>query len=93
MSKLRDVESKFVSLKRIAIRGLGAESPAAGGYGGLGRRPPVAGRVFVIFLEKISILMPLDHISHVLEPFENTRFLRIWPSQFKFNNLFNERFS
>ena len=44
---------------------MGAEPPAAGGYGGLGVKPPAAGQVFIIFLEKIAILMPLDHISHV----------------------------
>ena len=31
---------------------MGAEPPAAGGYGGLGALPPVAGQFFVIFWKK-----------------------------------------
>ena len=35
MSKLRDVLGKLVPYKRITDGGLGAELPAAGGYGDL----------------------------------------------------------
>ena len=53
-------------------RGLGAEPPAAGGYGSLGAKHPAAGRVFVSFWEKMAILMP----------FGRTKFLR-FESQLK----------
>ena len=43
----------------------GGHGATAGGYGGLWAKPPAAGQVFVIFLEKQAILMQLDHISHV----------------------------
>ena len=43
---------------------MGAEPPAARGYGGLGAKPPAAGRFFVIFWKKV-VLIPLDHIFHV----------------------------
>ena len=33
--------------------------------GGLGTKLPAAGRFFVIFWEKLAILMPLDHNLHV----------------------------
>ena len=33
--------------------------------GGLGAKLPAAGRFFVIFREKLAILMPLDHKLHV----------------------------
>ena len=39
--------------------------PAAGGFGGLGAKPPAVGRFFVIFWKKKAILMPLNHISQV----------------------------
>ena len=45
MSKLRDVGSKVVSLKRIIDGGLGAEHPA-GGYGGVGAKTQAAGQFF-----------------------------------------------
>ena len=38
-------------LKRIIDGGLGADPPAAGGYGGLEAKPPAAGQ-FLKFLEK-----------------------------------------
>ena len=41
--------SKAVYQKRINDGGLGAERPAAGGYGGLGAKPPSAERFFVFF--------------------------------------------
>ena len=53
-------------LKRITDGGLGAEPPAAGGYGGLGQSPKPLGN-FCKFLEKKAILIPLDHISHVFK--------------------------
>ena len=64
--KLGEVLSKVVLLKRITDEGLGAELPAAGGYGGLGAKPPPAWQFFCNFFGKtIAILMLLDHISHV----------------------------
>ena len=46
--------SKLVQLKR----GLGAEPPAAGGYGSLGAKHPAAGQFLVSFLKKMAVLMP-----------------------------------
>ena len=43
---------------------MGAGPPAAGGFGGLGAKPPAVGQFFVIFWKK-AILMPLYHISHM----------------------------
>ena len=40
MSDLGDVLSKLVYSKRIIDGGLGAEPPAAGGYGGFGGKSP-----------------------------------------------------
>ena len=42
--------------------------------GGLGANPPSRWAIFWDFFEKIPILMPLDHISHVLAPFEKIIF-------------------
>ena len=39
-------------------RGLGAEPPAAGGYGSLGANHPAARRFFVSFWKKMAIEMP-----------------------------------
>ena len=39
--------------------------PAAGGFDGLGAKPPTVGQFFVIFLEKKAVLMSLNHISHM----------------------------
>ena len=50
--------SKLVQLKRVSRRGLGAEPPAAGGYGSLEAKHPHAGQFFVSFWEKMAILMP-----------------------------------
>ena len=50
--------------------GSGEGHPAAGGYEKLFEN-------FCNFLEKIAILMPLNHILHVLEQFEKTKFKRI----------------
>ena len=58
MSKLRNMLSKLVERKCITVGGLGA----AEGWGSLGvEAPPATGR----FLEKITILMSLNLISHV----------------------------
>ena len=46
-------------------RGLGAGSPAARGFGGLGAKLPAIWAIFCNFLDKKAILMPLDHISQV----------------------------
>ena len=45
---------KLVYLKCITDGDLGAGSPAAGGFGGSGAKPPAVGRFFVIFLGKKS---------------------------------------
>ena len=58
ISKLGDVVSKLVQLKRITDGGLEAKPPAAVGYGGLRAKPPVAGQFFCDFLKKIALLMP-----------------------------------
>ena len=63
MSNLVDVLSKLCT-QTYHRQGLGAELPAAGGYGGLGTKPPALGE-FCKFLEKKAILIPLDHILHV----------------------------
>ena len=42
---------------------------------GSGCATPTRWAVFCNFWEKIPVLMPLDHISHVLKPFEKTEFL------------------
>ena len=52
MSKFGDMMSKLVYLKCITDRDLGTKSTAAGQF-------------HVIFLKKIAILMPLDHILRV----------------------------
>ena len=52
MSKARDASSKHVQLKCILDGGLRPELPIAGGYWGVGAKPPVAGQFFGIFLEK-----------------------------------------
>ena len=40
-----------------------------GVMGDLGAKLPAAGRFFVIFWEKLAILMPMDHNLDVLRPF------------------------
>ena len=64
MSNLGDVLSKLVFSHVSQTRGLGAEPPTAGGYGGLGAKTPAA-RQFLYVFGKKAILIPLDHISHV----------------------------
>ena len=53
LSKLGDMLSKLMPLKRVTDMGLGAEPPAAGGFRGLQ------------FFEIKTVLMSLDHISLV----------------------------
>ena len=65
ISNFGDVLREVVYLKRSTNGGLGAEPPAARGFGGFGAKPTAVGRFFVSFLEKTAILMPLNHISHV----------------------------
>ena len=61
--ELGDALSKLMQPKRITDWGLRAKSPAAG-------------RFFVfLFSEKIAILMLLNHILHVLRPFERPKVL------------------
>ena len=50
--------SKLACLKRII-------DEVEGGNGGLGAKLSAAGRFFVIFLEKLAILMPVEHNLHV----------------------------
>ena len=66
MFKLGNVLSKEVHCKiTYHRRGMGAEPPPAGGYGGLGSETPSRWAIFRNFLENKAILIPLDHISHV----------------------------
>ena len=46
MFKLRDVLSKLVQLNCFKERGLGADPPASGSYGGLGAKPLAAGKLW-----------------------------------------------
>ena len=66
MSNLGDELSELVLLKRITNGDLGAEPPAAGGYGSLGVKPQFLYLFFVTFWRK-TVLLPLDHISHVFK--------------------------
>ena len=51
--------------KRITDGGLGAEPPAAGGYGGLGAKHPAAGRFLYVFGKK-SYFNPIgSHFGRV----------------------------
>ena len=52
MSTLGDVVRKLMELKRIT-------------EGSMGQSPQPLENLLYVFLEKIAILMPLDHISHV----------------------------
>ena len=52
MSKLGDVVSKLVQIKRVADQGLGAESQPAEDYKDLGAKSPAAGRSFVMLWKK-----------------------------------------
>ena len=58
MSNLGDVFEKASVLKGITDEGLGADPQAADGYGGLGAKPPAAGR-FCKLLEKKSYFSPI----------------------------------
>ena len=60
MPKLEDVLSKLLLLKRIT-EGV----PSRRRLLGPGRKAPSRWAIFVIFLQKRVILIPLDHISHV----------------------------
>ena len=58
-------------------RGLGAEPPAAVGYGSLGANHPAAGRFFVSFWKKNGCLNAIWITFRTFsEPFERTKFLR-----------------
>ena len=46
-----------MQLKHVTDGGMEAEPPFAGGYGSLGAKHPAAGRFFVIFGKKMTILM------------------------------------
>ena len=62
MSQSEDVLSELEQRKCIIDLGLEAESPDPAGFGGWGQSPQPLGN----FSEKQTILMPLDHIPHVL---------------------------
>ena len=47
----------------LRLNELGAEPSDAGGYGGLGAKPPATRQFFMIVWKK-AVLMPFDHISH-----------------------------
>ena len=63
ISKLGNMLSKLVLLNRIKDGGLGAEPPAAEGYGSSRGKLSAAGR----FFKKKSISMSLDPISLVFK--------------------------
>ena len=67
MSKLAYVLSKLVLLNRFKDRGLGAEPPASGGYGGLETKPLAAGK----FWEKESYFNAVgSHFAYVQSHFK-----------------------
>ena len=59
---------------------------------GSGGEAPSCWTVFLIFLEKLVILIPLDHNYLCLEPFERPRFCNIW-KPIKKDKLFNPPFT
>ena len=61
MSTLGDVLSKLL-YSNVSQTGSGGGAPS--GYGGLKAKPPALGN-FCKFLEKKTILISLNHISHV----------------------------
>ena len=67
MSKLGDVLSKLVQIKRITNGGLGVQPPAAGDYECLGAKPSTTRQFFVIFWKKSYFNAIMDDISHVLK--------------------------
>ena len=67
MSKLGDVLSKLVQLNRFKDGGLGVDSPVSGGYGGLGAKPPAAGK----FWKKERYFNAIgSHFAHVQSHFK-----------------------
>ena len=60
-----DVLRKPVLLKRVTDGGSGGGAPAAGGFGGLGAKPPGVGRFFCNFLEKKLFNAIESHFAHV----------------------------
>ena len=60
----------------------GGKAPAAGGYGGLRVKPPVAGPFFKLFGKNSSFNAIWITFCTVSEPFEITKFLR-FESQLK----------
>ena len=65
MPELEKALNKLVLLKRTTGGGLGAKAPAARGYV-MWRRIPQPLIDFRNFLEKLAILIPLNHILHVI---------------------------
>ena len=64
MSKSTDAGIKLVPLKK------GGRAPCCRRLRGSGGKAPSRLVIFCNFLKNMPILMPLDHISSVLEPFE-----------------------
>ena len=60
--------------------------------GGLGAKLPTAGRFFVIFWEKLAILMPLDHNLHVFTTILKNWIFSVWKPIEKIK-LFNLSFT
>ena len=57
-------KSKLTLLKPLTGWGLGTELPAAGGYRGVGAKPPAAGQVFVILWKKNYFNATGLHFAH-----------------------------
>ena len=66
---------------------MGAGALAAGGFGGLGAKPPAVGRFFVFFWEKKLFQFRWITFRKCLEPFESTRFLTFHSQSKKSNCL------
>ena len=75
MSKVRDVLSKLLLLKRVTDGSLGAEPPAAGDYGDLGAKPSTAGQVFVVFWKKSYFNATGSHFARVQSHLEELEHL------------------
>ena len=59
-------------------RGLGAEPPAARGYGSLAAKHPAAGRLFLSFREKMLFKCHLDLILRVFRAIWKNKIFEIW---------------
>ena len=64
MSNLGDVLCKLV-YSNVSQTGAGGGAPAAGGYDGLGAKPPAAGQFFVSFWKKSNFNLIGSHFARV----------------------------